>query len=71
MGLGLVVKGLCQLETTKDMGHIMHALWHRSLPEGPKGGLVGVGMGLGAVEGDCPGVRLRFPYAGTAWISAW
>lgn len=28
VGLGYVVECLCQQETPKDMGHIMHTLWH-------------------------------------------
>lgn len=60
MGLGHVVECLSQQETPKDMGHIMLALWHSRLSERAKGGLVVVGMGLGALEGVCPGVRLRF-----------
>lgn len=55
----------------KDEGHAVQAPWHSRLPERTKGGLVGVGMGLGTLEGGCPGVRLRFSYAGTAWILPW
>lgn len=71
VGLGHVVECLCQQETPKDEALTMHALWYSRLPERTKEGLVGVGMGLRALEGGCPGVRLRFSYAMTAWISAW
>lgn len=33
----------------KDMGHTVRAPWHSRLPERTKGGLMGVGMGMGGL----------------------